>query len=347
MTRIVSRTAIAALLAATFPGLALLRADDPVPVGIIGLDTSHAPAFTKLLNDAGDDPDLSGFRVVAANVKGSHDLEVSVVRQEGITAQMVELGVEITESIDQLLEKVEAVLLTSNDGHVRLEQTLQVIRAGKPVYVDKPASASLADLVAIFDAAREHGVPIFTSSSLRYIEHADEHAAGEHGEVLGLDTYGPASLEPSHPDFYWYLVHAVEILVTVMGAEVETVSRAGSEGQDVATVTYSDGRIATVRGMRDRNPGFGGTVFTREGTYQLGKSRGYRPLVADAVTMFRSGEAPVPEEQCLAVYAIMDAADESKRLGGVPVSVPELLAKAREAAKERLAEVSAKLDAAE
>lgn len=322
-------------------------AEEPVPVGIIGLDTSHAPAFAKLLNTSEDDPELSGFRVVAANVKGSDDLEVSVVRQEGITEQMVELGIEITDSIEELLDQVEAVFLTSNDGHVRLEQTLQVIRAGKPVFVDKPASASLADLIAIFEGAKKHDVPIFTSSSLRYIEHADEHAAGKHGHVLGADTYGPASLEASHPDFYWYLVHAVEMLVTIMGPEIETVARAWSDEQDVAVVTWKDGRIGTVRGMRERNPGMGGTVFTSEGTFQLGKSRGYRPLVVEAVSMFRSGEVPVPQEQSIAVYALMDAADRSKELGGAPVNVPELIAEAREQAAERLKEANAALDQAE
>ncbi len=321
-------------------------AEEALRVGVIGLDTSHAPAFTKLLNQAEGDDELAGVRVVAANVKGSYDLEVSVVRQPGITEQMVELGVPITESIGELLEKVDAVILTTNDGHPRLVQTLQVLRAGKPVFVDKPAAASLADLIAIYDAAKELGVPILTSSSLRYIENAAEHAAEEHGRVLGVDTYGPASTEPSHPDLYWYLIHAVEPLVATMGPDIESVSRTHSEGQDVVVAKWKDGRIGTVRGMRDRSPGFGGTVFTAEGTFLLGKSRGYRPLAVDFVRMFRTGEAPVPAEQSIAIYALMDAADESKRLGGAPVSVPEIIAKAREQAVERLKEAAATLDRA-
>jgi predicted dehydrogenase len=320
-------------------------ADEPMRIGIIGLDTSHAPAFTKLLNDK-PDSELAGFRVVAANVKGSYDLEVSVVRQPGITEDMVKLNVPITESIEELLGKVDAVLLTTNDGHVRLTQALQVLRAGKPMFADKPASASLADLIAMYDAAKELGVPVFTSSSLRYIEGAAEHAAEQHGRVLGADTYGPASLEPSHPDLYWYLIHAVEALVTIMGPDIETVSRTHTEGQDVVVATWKDGRIGTVRGMRTGRPGYGGNVFTEKGTYQLGSSQGYRPLVVDIVHMFRTGEVRVPVEQTIAVYALMDAADESKRLGGVPVNVPELIAKAREQAVLRLNQAKAELDKA-
>ncbi len=338
-------TLFSVVLAAAVFGPVRAAETDAVRVGVIGLDTSHAPAFTRLLNEAADEDPLAGFRVVAANVRGSYDLEVSVVRQPGITQQMVDLGVPITESIGELLEKVDAVLLTTNDGHPRLRQTLQVLRAGKPVFADKPASASLADLIAIYDAAEQHGVPLFTSSSLRYIEHAAEHAAGEHGRVLGVDTYGPASMEPSHPDLYWYLIHAVEPLVAIMGPDIETVSRTHTDGQDVVVAKWKDGRIGTVRGMRDRNPGFGGTVFTTEGTFQLGRSRGYRPLMVDIAHMFRTGEVPVPAEQSIAIYALMDAADASKRRGGAPVNVPELIARARQEAVERLREAAAALDA--
>ena len=347
MKRFPAVVAVPALMFLATVACGLLHAaDEPIRVGIIGLDTSHAPAFTRLLNQTEDDDELAGVRVVAANVKGSYDLEVSVVRQPGITEQMVKLGVPITESIDELLEKVDAVLLTTNDGHPRLVQTLQVLRAGKPVFVDKPASASLADLIAIYDASKQLGVPLFTSSSLRYIEHAAEHAAEEQGQVLGVDTYGPASMEPSHPDLYWYLIHAVEPLVAIMGPDIETVSRTHTEGQDVVVARWKDRRIGTVRGMRDRNPGFGGTVFTVKGTFQLGASRGYRPLGLDIVRMFRTGEVPVPPEQSIAIYALMDAADESKRQGGAPVNVPEWIAQARQKAAERLAEAHAQLDKA-
>jgi hypothetical protein len=101
-----------------------------------------------------------------------------------------------------------------------------------------------------------------------------------------------------------------------------------------------------VRGMRKGKSGYGGTVFTDKEIKQLGSSRGYQPLVVDIAHMFRTGEVRVPVEQTIAVYALMDAADESKRLGGVPVNVPELIAKAREQAVLRLNQAKAELDKA-
>ncbi len=77
-----------------------------------------------------------------------------------MSREMRGLGVEIVDSIPALVAKVDAVLLTANDGRVHLGQALPVIAAGKPLYVDKPMAASLADVIALFEAARAKGVPL-------------------------------------------------------------------------------------------------------------------------------------------------------------------------------------------
>ncbi|MEX2531936.1 MAG: carboxypeptidase regulatory-like domain-containing protein, partial [Gemmatimonadota bacterium] len=179
-----------AMLAIAQPALA--QQNEPVRVGVIGLDTSHAPAFARLLNDEDADDDLAGFRVVAAHPKGSTNLESSVVRQPGYIEEFQDMGITITDSIDVLLEQVDVVLLTTNDGHPRLEQTLQVLRAGKPVFVDKPVAASLADVLAIYEAAEKYDVPLFSSSSLRYVDNAAAPAiATIQGVVLDRETGNP------------------------------------------------------------------------------------------------------------------------------------------------------------
>src|SRR5690606_1547364 len=119
--------------------------------------------------------------------------------------------------IDELLRSVDVILLETNDGRLHLEQALQVIKAGKPLFIDKPIAASLKDAAAIFAAAKQANVPVFSSSSLRYIEGAQEIAKGKLGKVLGADTYSPCTLESTHPDLFWYGIHGVETLYTVMG----------------------------------------------------------------------------------------------------------------------------------
>jgi predicted dehydrogenase len=315
---------------------AFSRADDQqqqsktIRVGIIGLDTSHAVAFTEALNDAEAAEELAGCRVVAAYPKGSADIESSVSRVPGYTAQVKELGVEIVDSIDELVMKVDAVLLETNDGRPHLEQVLPVLRAGKPVFIDKPVAGSLVDAIAIYEAAEKRGVPVFSSSSLRYSRGAQEIRQGAIGDVLGCDAYSPCSLEATHPDLFWYGIHGVETLFTVMGPGCESVVRVHSDDYDVAVGRWSDGRIGTFRGIRQGAGDYGGTAFGEKEVRVIGGFDGYRPLVVEIVKFFRTGKVPVSAEETLEIYAFMEAADESKRQGGAPVRIADVIKAARE-----------------
>jgi hypothetical protein len=232
-------------------------------------------------------------------------------------------------------------LLETNDGRPHLEQVLPVLKAGKPVFIDKPIAGSLADAVAIFEAGKKYKVPLFSSSSLRYAPGAQEIRGGKIGDVKGCDAYSPCSLEATHPDLFWYGIHGVESLFTVMGTGCESVSRASTSGIDVAVGIWQGGRVGTFRGIRDEAGGgksaYGGTAFGTKGIEQIGTYGGYRPLVVEIVKFFRTRQVPVTEAETLEIYAFMEAADESKRQGGMPVKLESVLAKAREAAKQKLA----------
>jgi len=310
-----------------------------IKIGIIGLDTSHATAFTKMFNDPEAKGELAGFRVVAAYPKGSPDIPSSVSRVPQYTEAVQKMGVEIVPSIEALLGKVDAVLLETNDGRPHLEQALQVFKAGKPVFIDKPLAGSLADCVAIYQAAQEYKVPVFTSSSLRYVRSAQEARNGSVGKVVGCDAFSPCSLEASHPDLFWYGIHGVELLFTVMGTGCESVTRTNTPGTDVAVGVWEGGRVGTFRGIRSGKAGYGGSVFGSEKNMPLGSYEGYLPLVVEIAKFFRTGEVPVSAEESLEIYAFMEAADESKRQGGCPVKIETVMEKARKQAEDRLAEL--------
>lgn len=304
-------------------------------VGIIGLDTSHSPAFVKAFNAAAAAPELKGYRVVAAYPYGSRTIESSYSRIPAYTEEVRELGVEIVGSIRELLGKVDAVLLNTNDGRLHLEQALEVFRAGKPVFIDKPVAASLADAIAIFAAAERYGVPTFTSSTLRYTADVQAVRGGSIGRVTGADTYSPARLEPTHPDLFWYGIHGVEMLFTVMGTGCETVVRQHTEDTDVVTCMWNDGRIGSFRGLRAGRTSYGGTAFGEDGIEILEYSGGYDGLTTQVAAFFDSGIAPVSAAETLEIFAFMEAAEESKRRGGTAVSTADVMATARRELAER------------
>ena len=297
-------------------------------VGIIGLDTSHSVAFTKLLNASDKESDLQGFRVVAAYPHGSPDIESSVSRIPRYTEEIQTLGVKIVDSIDSLIESVDVVLLETNDGRPHYEQVLPVFQAGKPVFIDKPIAGSLSDAVRIFKAAESHNVPVFSSSSLRFMDNAQAIRNGKIGRVIGADTYSPATLEPTHPDLFWYGIHGVEALFTVMGTGCESVRRISTDGTDIVVGTWQDGRIGTFRGIRSGEDGYGGTAFGENNIHPIGPYEGYRNLVVEIVQFFKTGVPPVSKEETLEIYAFMQAADVSKRQGGESIRLDVVLASA-------------------
>lgn len=303
-------------------------------IGIIGLDTSHSIAFTKALNDPAAGPEFEGCKIVAAYPKGSNDIKSSVDRISGYTEDVKKMGVEVVGSIAELLEKVDFVLLETNDGRIHLEQAIPVFKAGKRVFIDKPIAASLEHAIAIFEASKYYKVPVFSASSLRYIKGAKEITEGAVGKVLGADVFSPASIEKTHPDLFWYGIHGVEALFTIMGTGCKTVSRMSAPDTDVVTGKWKDERIATMRGIRAGRSGYGGTVFGEKEIRALGSYAGYNPLLVEIIKFFRTGVPPVSEEETLEIFTFMAAAEESKLKKGIPVDTEKVFLKAKKKASK-------------
>lgn len=299
--------------------------DQPLRIGLIGLDTSHAPAFARILNDSAYEHHISGGRIVVAYSGGSPDVEASATRVDRFTEQVAGYGVDIVENIPTLAARVDAVILTSVDGRVHLEQVKPVIAAQKPVFIDKPMAASLKDVKEIFRLANNAGVPCFSASSLRFFPELQEALKDSSlGKVVGCDAYSPAHLEPHHPDLMWYGVHGVEILFTAMGAGCESVSRTHTNGTDVVVGLWSDGRIGTFRGIRDGKGRYGATLFFENGVRNVEPNTGslYVHLMREILQFFRTGQSPIPQEETIAMFAFMEAADESKVQNGARVKIP-------------------------
>lgn len=311
-------------------------AAEPIRVGIIGLDTSHAIAFTKEMNAADAKEDIAGCKVVAAYPKGSPDIESSTKRVPDYTRQMQEMNVEIVDSIEALLSRVDCVLLETNDGRPHLEQALPVLKAKKRMFIDKPVAADLADAIAIYQAAKKLDCPIWSASSLRYAKGAQEIRGGAIGKVLGCDAYSPAPTEPTHPDLFWYGIHGVETLFTVMGPGCESVVRASSPESDVVVGTWPSGRLGTFRGIRAGKADYGGTAFGEKEIRQVGSYGGYRPLVVEIVKFFKTGEVPVDEKETLEIYAFMQAAQSSKEASGATIKLSQVMKDAEIKAATRL-----------
>lgn len=298
---------------------------DEVRIGMIGLDTSHVIAFTRIINDP-DEKAMEGYRVTTAYpTRGSADFPPSINRLERFTNEISDMGVEIVDSIEELLQKVDVVLLTSVDGRRHLAEALPVLEAGKRMFIDKPVAGSLKDAIAIYQASEKYQVPVFSSSSHRWTRYAQELRQGELvGKILGANTHNSAAIEPTHPDMFWYGIHGIEMLFAVMGTGCKEVVRVHQPDYDILVGTWDDGRLGTYRGVRAGRIVNGGTAFGEEGVHQIGPSEGYRQMLVEIIRFFKTGIVPVRPEETLEIFAFMEAADESKRRGGQPVQLKEM-----------------------
>ncbi|MSU20407.1 MAG: gfo/Idh/MocA family oxidoreductase [Pedosphaera sp.] len=299
---------------------------------MIGLDTSHVPAFAKLFNNPNATGDVSGIRIVAG-YPGGTDIPASRDRVKGFTEQLRKMGIEIVDTIPELLAKVDVVLIESVDGRIHLQEAIPVIKAGKPLFIDKPAGGSLADTIAIYDLAKQLNVPCFSSSSLRFAPGIQELLKNEKvGAIAGAITWGSCSYQEGTPDMFFYGIHGIEPLYALMGTGCETVTRTQTKDTDIVSGVWKDGRVGTYRGIRKNKADFGAVAFGSKGIVQAGREGGYEELCREIGRFFKTGKPPVRAEETIEIFAFMEAADESKRQGGAPVSLTTVLAKAKKEA---------------
>lgn len=291
--------------------------------GLIGLDTSHSPAFTKLINDP---QDAKGLKVAYAYPFGSTRIESSASRIPQYTKEIKDLGVTVVDSLKEVIDASDVLMLMTNDGTLHLEQIMPVLEAGKPVYVDKPVAARLPEVLKIYKLAREQGIPIFSSSGLRYLEGAQkvryENAVGQ---VTGAEAFSPQKTEPSHTDLYWYGIHGVEILYTLMGKGCKEIMRITGSEQDLVVGKWEDGRIGTYKGDITGRQQYGGMAYGTEGTLPVGPFKGYKGLTDKIVEFFVQGKSPVDPEETLELYTFMEAADVSRDRNGAWVTLEEVV----------------------
>jgi hypothetical protein len=292
-----------------------------IRVGMIGLDTSHVVAFSQILNDPSNPNHVPGVKIVAAFKGGSPDLASSRDRIDKFTARVRdEFGIEIVDDIPTLCSKVDAILLESVDGRVHLEQVKPVFEAGKPVFIDKPLAATLEDALEIDRLAKQHGVPWWSTSSLRYSPIVEQVKGPK---LTGVMTWGPASLEPTHKlDLSWYAIHSIELLYAVLGPGCERVSRTFTDDADVIVDVWNDGRTGVVRTIRNSEAGYGAVSFGAD-KIRISEDSGaaYAKMLGHVVEFFKTKKPPVSNAETIEIFRFMDAALRSKQQGGAPVEL--------------------------
>ncbi|HVC33791.1 MAG TPA: Gfo/Idh/MocA family oxidoreductase [Chloroflexota bacterium] len=294
-------------------------------LGIVDCDTSHVYQFSRRLNHVDIEPDqwVDGAQVVAAYPGTSRVTEPGKV-DEYLTALRA-AQVELVARPQDLLGRVDAVLIESNEGAVHRERATPFIEAGLPVFIDKPLASTSVDARALVELAAKHGVPLFSASSLRFTPEVRQARTDEAalGLLVGADVFSPATLHPHNPGLFHYGVHGVEMLYALLGRGCRDVTCVFHEDGEVVTGRWNDGRIGVVRGIRRGARGYGLTAYgeraIRQSTVNLTSL--YRDLVAVIVPVLSGAPSPISPEELIEVVAFQEAALASAMAGGRPIAM--------------------------
>jgi len=290
-----------------------------IRLGIVDFDTSHVVAFTQRLNhlDVGEDQWIDGAKVIMGCPGTSL---MSPERVPGFTEQLSAYGVELVDDPTEMIGKIDAVLIESVDGSVHYERAKPFLESGVPMFIDKPFTCSLDHAKALAELADKNGVPLFSSSSLRYGVEVQEilEKQDEWGKVVGADAYSPGSLHPRNPGLFNYGIHGLETLYALMGTGCVAVWAVSTDGVDVVTGAWEDGRIGTLRATRAGAHSYGFTAFCEKRIVPSAINAGfiYRELLKRIVGMFETGKPPIDISETLEMVAFIEAAMESGKRDG-------------------------------
>jgi predicted dehydrogenase len=287
-------------------------------LGIIGLDCSHAVAFSKALNN----PEYAYFipeHPVMAAYPGeiSMDFDMSYNRMNAFTEEIRDkYGVKMESSVEKVMEQADAVFLEQVDARKRLKQFEIIAGYGKPVFIDKPLALSRVEAYRIIELAQKNNLPLLCTSSLRYVDCLTAALKDQSGgEIDGADFASPMPAKESQPGFFWYGNHATDMLFAAMGRECRSVTVTSTEYADIIAGEWKDGRIGTVRGSRYCTDIYTGVLHRRKHPVLIDPSFDkrfmYDCLLEVIVKMFDTKIMPVSFDEMYQIVCFIEAANTS------------------------------------
>jgi predicted dehydrogenase len=252
------------------------------------IDNYHANTFADLLAE-GD----SGFRLAG----------VFANRKDNLPAWAEKRGVPAFESVEAMASVADYVMvLAPSNPETHLELCRRAFSLGKPTYVDKTFAPDLATAKQIFCKADQQGVPIQTSSVLRYTEVQDY--------CRSAATRAPRSINmwASGGDFDEYVIHPIEQVVSLMGPEIHEIAVTEISGYRRIDLGFSGNRSASIHMHVNHNTPFLTVVTNDEETkaIEVNGGRLFASGLNGILAFFRNPTDPIDRQETLAIMKVLE-----------------------------------------
>ncbi|SDT22342.1 Predicted dehydrogenase [Pseudarthrobacter equi] len=304
----------------------------PIRFGLIGVDSPHAPSFTRLFGNGFDGVVPGGTVTHAWKGVPASDFPLSRDRNDDFAAQVAALGVTLCDSPEAVAEACDALLIVAADTRTHPEYFRRVVEFGKPIYVDTRFALSLADAKRMLELAGASGSLVLTGSPKRFTP--EFRAVQSRGPARQISLTGPMPTQPGHPGLAWYGVHLIDLAVASLGpaagpsgtVTVHSHKTANPAGTTDVTISWEDGREATFRGESAWSPLTSGTIKTNERTKSFSIEacpEMLTGLLTNIVESIRADKPNLPADEVLSIVALIEAANRSID-SGTPVTTGDI-----------------------
>ncbi|MHA1793930.1 MAG: Gfo/Idh/MocA family oxidoreductase [Promethearchaeota archaeon] len=287
-------------------------------IGLIGLDTSHVRDICKLLNKG----KKSKARITHGFKGGTDDFSLSHTRVEGFTRDVKHHGVEIIDDLEKLADKVDAIIITSCDGRQHLDQFRIIAPFGKPVFIDKPLTCSLKDAKEIVHLSRKNDAPFFSASSVRFARGI--HDIGISKDIAFAEAIGPLHVLDDYPGWFWYGVHVVETLFSLLGEGAKDVKVTIKDGIETVYSSWKDNKVGVAIGMIPRLVNSWEIRIASSSGLLISRASRKPPLMKMLMEVvlkfFNTRVSPISEREMLEIVAFIEAINEA-RVSGAKVII--------------------------
>ncbi len=288
-----------------------------VKIGGVTIDTSHPLCFAEELEKA------------CIGMKYEYVCNTGFRGEEEVDAFSKRFGIKKANTIEEMADKVDIGFVHSCNWDKHLKLAEPFVKAGTPVFIDKPIIGNLKDANKLREWVK-NGAKIYGASAMRYSKEVTEFLAKpveERGEVVSIFVEGGVNE-------YDYAIHSMEIASAIAQSLVTSCKFLGSAKDpkgnpcEAYFVEFENGVTATYYCYHNTWCPGQVIVMTTKGPHfmQLDGFVAYNYMLREVYKQMTKGESRLVDVEtlincCLAMVAGKKSRDE---LNGAKVTLDQL-----------------------